>query len=94
MDAPKMNSRDSNTFWLQIIKTVQEEDPWKRQQKEIRDLMENWKSSIQFCSCVFLSFWRIWRENWLQFLVNCDSDQKFVTIKNLYFQLITSLIMN
>jgi hypothetical protein len=50
MDAPKMNSRDSNTFWLQIIKTVQEEDPGKRKQKEIRDLVKNSKSLIQFCS--------------------------------------------
>ena len=88
MDAPKMNSRDSNTFWLQIIKTVQEEDPGKRQQKEIRDLVKNSKSLIQFCSWMFLSFWRIWREKFVEFLVKCDSDQKLVMIKYLYSQLI------
>jgi hypothetical protein len=51
-------------------------------------LVKNSKSLIQFCSWMFLSFWRIWREKFVEFLVKCDSDQKLVTIKYLYSQLI------
>jgi hypothetical protein len=33
-----------------FVKTDQEEDDWRLNQKENRDLMENWKRFLDFCS--------------------------------------------
>ena len=84
----KKNSGDLWSFLMPNAKTVEEGDECRRQQKEPHELMKNWRSFAQFCSWMFLSFWRIWRENWLQFLVICDCDQEFVMIRIKYFPLI------